>query len=620
MGLDIGNFLFNSIHQILFVEAPVGTGKSLGVLIPSLIYAQNKKVNITYATATRNLQEQIINQEVPRLEGMHLLRKETTILTMGKSNYACLQSFYHNKSKFNPPRRRDQIKKALLECKTGSRNELESHFNINFSDDEWKLISLDKASNHCVLNKCSAHQYRKLFMQPHKITVTNHDQLIQSYLNVQADKKPIIPINSGVIIIDEAHLFQDSYLSHVQSCMALNQFNALRGVSNHITRKLLSNLNKYIKKITKNPYGKSNRYDIPEQVRNDLLKLLIELQKGEEIKINNGHLSSSLESRNQEIMDFIVKICTKDKYTSWISIDGIPQLNSIPNTFFKDIGVSINDLAKNNKIILLSGTLTTTDQPKEELTHHWTIHRIDYKKYETPFQASKQVYLYIPKDLTVQNNPNYITDVSSTLRDLTSINNGGTLLLSNSLETLDKLKTKISHSFNSRNVLYQGEKTTAKLTKTFKTDTSSILIGSGSFYSGFSIPGNALENVLIASLPFPVPNDPFIELQKKTFNVSNDDFDIILGMMLKRLEQGMGRLIRKKTDSGIICITDSRIYTKDYGKIIQNWLKKQNFQLHDSLQGIDNFIQKNKQYLNDMNNQTEASFDLNDLNIPTITQ
>ncbi|EOJ55310.1 hypothetical protein AAH972_12750 [Enterococcus faecalis] len=87
LALDVGNFLYNSEKKFLFIDAPVGTGKSMGVLIPTLMYSKNNFKSVLYATATISLQNQIMDEEVPKLKKLNLV--DNAILAMGKNNYTC---------------------------------------------------------------------------------------------------------------------------------------------------------------------------------------------------------------------------------------------------------------------------------------------------------------------------------------------------------------------------------------------------------------------------------------------------------------------------------------------------------------------------------------------------
>jgi len=89
MALDIAEFLHSSSRNIMFIEAPVGTGKSLGVLAPSFMYGTKYRKTINYATSTINLQNQIYESDSVLLEQIGLIDNTEKIFALGKSNYIC---------------------------------------------------------------------------------------------------------------------------------------------------------------------------------------------------------------------------------------------------------------------------------------------------------------------------------------------------------------------------------------------------------------------------------------------------------------------------------------------------------------------------------------------------
>jgi len=107
-------------------------------------------------------------------------------------------------------------------------------------------------------------------------------------------------------------------------------------------------------------------------------------------------------------------------------------------------------------------------------------------------------------------------------------------------------------------------------------DVDSILLGTGTFWEGIDIKGEALSCVIIFRLPFPVP-DPII---KYKCEISRDKmFEVLLPHMIIKLKQGVGRLIRNKTDKGIIAILDPRLGNKskeNYKDIVWNALPIKN--------------------------------------------
>ena len=232
-------------------------------------------------------------------------------------------------------------------------------------------------------------------------------------------------------------------------------------------------------------------------------------------------------------------------------------------------------LLSNNKYgkVFTSATMTTVDGDYNYFVNNLGLNIINgvpiIKEYpgESPFDYDNNALLYLSDDCISPKSPDrelYLETLATKVDELINITEGRSLVLFTSKEDMKRVYNKVTMNNHDFNIMLQTDDVSADTLKArFKEDEHSVLFATGSFFEGIDVKGDALENVIITKLPFPVVN-PIIE--EKASHFSNGFNEVYLPEMIIKLKQGVGRLIRSSTDKGIVSILDPRY--KDYDGVI----------------------------------------------------
>ena len=191
----------------------------------------------------------------------------------------------------------------------------------------------------------------------------------------------------------------------------------------------------------------------------------------------------------------------------------------------------------------------------------------------SPFDFKTNVTLYIPTDMPIpQDQHNYESALADYIRYHVMASQGQAFVLFTSTTLMHHIHKQVQHPFEvaGYKVLCQNQNLTRQQMITeFIQHGNAVLFGVDSFWQGIDIVGQALSNVIITRLPFPVPSHPLIEAKSEhiTEEGGNAFFDFSVPEAILKLKQGIGRLIRSQQDSGRIVILDSRLLRKSYGRI-----------------------------------------------------
>jgi len=194
----------------------------------------------------------------------------------------------------------------------------------------------------------------------------------------------------------------------------------------------------------------------------------------------------------------------------------------------------------------------------------------------SPFDFRKQARLFLPKPAMAyvppakpshEGYPRYVETMAQTMIELLHASHGRALVLCTSHRAMRQYADRIAPAVPYRTLL-QGDYPRQTLLDLFRDDLHSILFATRSFWQGIDVSGEALSLLIIDRLPFPVPDDPAFKARADALDRERPGqwfHQLSLPMMVLDLRQGVGRLIRRATDNGVIAILDGKLSTKNYG-------------------------------------------------------
>ena len=245
-------------------------------------------------------------------------------------------------------------------------------------------------------------------------------------------------------------------------------------------------------------------------------------------------------------------------------------------------------------VILTSATLST-NQTFDHVRERTGFHDAEELLLGSPFDYPRAALLCVPQDIPEPNSGAYQPAIEQAIADSTVAAGGRTMALFTSHYSLQATASAIRGNLQAQgiDVLAQGvDGSPHQVLRNFLDNPRSVLLGTSSFWEGVDLAGEALKVLLVARLPFTVPTDPVFAARSELFEDSFTQYAVPQAIL--RIRQGFGRLIRTKTDKGVVVILDRRIVSRGYGKAFLRSLPPVTFQtceLPDLNEKIRNWIQ-----------------------------
>ncbi len=595
----------------LIVEAGTGTGKTLAYLVPAIAAALGNRKRVIISTGTKNLQEQLMEKDIPFLQKV-MPKKFTAAYMKGRSNYACLHKI---KKAENQPILEgldemdyfDEVRHWSRETETGDRAELVNlPENISF----WSRINAK--SETCLGQKCP--DFEACFITKMRqradeadIVIVNH-HLFFADLNVRGNQYGKVLPDYGAVIFDEAHLIEDiaaDYFGFQVSSFQLDEL--VRDADNlpitdavatrdmtKIAAKIIGLADQFWIRFTQarqndgrfplvpNAFAQKNSSGEVEvtslgEAYFALDNALERLETAVDVYAEELTEAEAMLKRVRQTRFDLDFICTQSEknYVYWLEKRG-------RGMFLRASPIDVSSLLqeklfdKTETVVLTSATLSTNGKfnfIKDRLG-------LDDAKTSTllapsGFNYEKQAIIYIPKAMPDPRSAEFTQHAANEIIKLLQISNGRAFVLSTSNFGMNALYELVSMRVNYP-CLVQGSMSKAGLLDRFRKTSNAVLFATSSFWQGVDVRGEQLSCVIIDKLPFAVPSDPIVAARTKFIddNGGKSFFDYSVPQAVITLKQGIGRLIRSKTDKGVIALLDTRLRTKSYGRDFLNSLPR----------------------------------------------
>ncbi|MGB0370233.1 MAG: ATP-dependent DNA helicase [Opitutales bacterium] len=616
-------------HPIIF-EAGTGTGKSLAYLVPGIIHAVAFKRPLVISSHTIALQEQLKRKDLvicrelfESIPELNPFAEFETALLVGRGNYLCttrLARALGNLSETVEDAESSELRRIAdwaQHTETGLQHEIVPRV----SPEVWDMVSADSSicsRKNCDDSICFYQKAKKEIARSH-VRILNHSllfALLNAGMSAPADKRGIL-FPEDTLVLDEAHTIPSIATDHIGNAvssfgfgLALNRlYNPQKEkgfLKKHGNKRVIDTaahailaVDQYFSDIHTGLLDVKNIVRVHQPGWSDMSELspvprLVDELGSLEGRIQDENALSELRDHRRRLKSLYESLvaCNEMKepgHVFWVERAGKRRTTIHVRSAPIDVAPYLKEYLFDAETgcLMTSATLATGRNLNDFAKKVGGLDA-DLGQVLSPFDYDKQVDIRVSKKgflARVQGRGGFQTDISGLCQEIfksVSLREGGSLVLFTNYRDMQQCALESERAFSDagRALFVQGQDLSrSEMVEQFKKLGNAVMFGTDSFWTGIDVPGRALEHVIITKLPFENPSHPVQEAKVEWVEShgGNPFMEISIPDAVIKFRQGIGRLIRSRTDSGIITILDNRVLNKPYGKYFLAALPKKQY-------------------------------------------
>lgn len=600
----------------LLVEAGTGVGKSLAYLVPLMLWSSRHRERGVVATHTVNLQEQLGDRDLPRLQDLTDPPVRAAVLK-GRSHYISLRRWtrFLAEPDAGPKgadlgRIRFKLKLLVWLATTSSGDRTELHL---AADEEqlWQHVASDRED--CLGGACANWATRRCFMVAARQRAADADVVVVNHSLLLADSErqgQVLAPYTG-LVIDEAHQLEASATQQLAAtvrqfdiALALERVPARSGSAlaeslarcREACQRLFGDVKGFVAEHLGREHAGNARLGLGQRVRDDARFTLVlraarqaagalrETGRLLERQQAAGHgLQAELLPQPERLQDEAVMaaaalsdladvvehvVCRpREGYVTWFELRAEQaELHEAPVSVAEPLRERVYERC--DSTVLTSATLTVGGTFEFVRSRAGIGESADELALESPFDYLSSALCLVAGGVPPYDDAEHDVVVAELVGRIAQRLEGRTLVLFTGYSPLRRVHALLQERLERRRIAVVGQGldgTRRQILRSFLDDPRTVLLGTSSFWEGVDVPGERLRCVVIDKLPFPVPTDPLVRARCE--GLRDPFMQYMLPVAVLRLRQGFGRLIRGRDDRGAVVLCDTRLDTRDYGEV-----------------------------------------------------